>query len=355
MENVVASFWKNKKVFLTGHTGFKGSWLSLWLTKMGADVTGYSLAPPTNPSLFELAKIRDCVHSIEGDVRDFCKLQAELKKADPEIIIHMAAQPLVRASYNNPLDTYSTNVMGTAHIHEAAKALNNLKALINVTTDKCYENKEHLTGYKEEEPLGGHDPYSNSKACSELVSSAYRQSFKMPIATARAGNVIGGGDWAADRLLPDIFRALLEKREIIIRNPSSIRPWQHVLEPLSGYLILAQHVYNDSAKFSSAFNFGPPDSDTQTVEQIVKQLISLWGEGASYKIANEDGPHEAKLLTLDCGKAKKFLHWAPKWELKQSLPRVSDWYKKVGRDPSLAKELTLNEISLYEAAPHRST
>ncbi|MEZ4814784.1 MAG: CDP-glucose 4,6-dehydratase [Bdellovibrionota bacterium] len=336
-----------KKFFLQDTRVLKRSWLSLWLNKMGAEVTGFSLKPPTNPSLFDLAEIAKDMHSIEGDIRNFSLLQEEIKKADPEIIFHMAAQPLVRASYNNPLETYSTNVMGTVHVHEAAKSCPRLKAFINVTTDKCYENKERLEGYKETEALGGYDPYSNSKACSELISSAYRQSFELPVASARAGNVIGGGDWALDRLLPDIYQAYLDKREVNIRNPKSIRPWQHVLEPLSGYLVLAQKLYADKS-LAGAYNFGPDQNDIQTVEWIVTQITQQWGEGAHFKITSEKGPHEARYLSLNCDKAKQNLNWSPKWKLSQVLPKISAWYKSIATAPHRAKELCLAEINEYE-------
>ncbi len=328
------NFWYNKRVFITGHTGFKGSWLCLWLHSLGAEVTGYALKPPTDPSLFELCNIDKLVQSTIADVKDGESLTKAMLAARPDIVIHMAAQPLVRDSYKIPVETYAINVMGTVNLLEAVRKCKTVKAVINVTTDKCYENKEWVWGYRENEPLGGYDPYSNSKACSELVTSAYRNSYFNPkdfathgvaVASARAGNVIGGGDWATDRLIPDCLRALLKGENVIIRNPQAIRPWQHVLEPLSGYLKLAQKLCKDGAHFSGAWNFGPNDSDAKPVEWLVKTLCTKWGGGASYAIDKGMHPHEANYLKLDCSKAKRELEWQPLWDLDKAIDSIIEW------------------------------
>lgn len=329
-------FWLNKKVFLTGHTGFKGSWLSLWLQELGAAVTGYSLEPPTNPNLFNLARIGSKMESIIGDVRNLEHLTQAVVNTNPEIVIHMAAQPLVRYSYENPVETYATNVMGTVHLFEAVKKSARIKAVINVTTDKCYENREWAWGYRENEPMGGYDPYSNSKGCSELVTAAYRSSFFNPdsylrhgvaVASARAGNVIGGGDWAADRLIPDTISAFAKGQPVIIRNPSAIRPWQHVLEPLRGYLTLAEHLYNEGSLFAEGWNFGPNDVDAKPVSWIVDMLAHQWGSNASWSQDQNISPHEANYLKLDISKAKDKLNWTPVLNLTASLRMVVDSYK----------------------------
>lgn len=284
--------WNKKRVLITGHTGFKGSWLILLLHNLGSDVYGYALEPPTNPNMYEEAKIAGLVNSNIGDIRDYDKLLRVIQKVKPEIVIHMAAQPLVRESYKNPVDTYSTNVMGTVNLLEAIRQTPGIKAVVNVTTDKCYENKEWHWGYRENESMGGYDPYSNSKGCSELVTAAYRNSFfnskdyhkhGVALASARAGNVIGGGDWAEDRLIPDFIRAISKGEIVKIRSPYAIRPWQHVLEPLSGYLLLAEKLYTDGPKFAEAWNFGPDDRDAKNVEWITKTICDLWGEGASFE------------------------------------------------------------------------
>lgn len=327
-------FWKGKRVFLTGHTGFKGSWLSIWLHMLGAEVTGYALPPPTEPNLFELAHVGDLVHSVIADVRDLRTLTASVKAAQPEIVIHMAAQPIVRDSYKNPVETYEINVMGTVNLLESVRKVGGVRVLVNVTTDKCYENQERPRGYRESEPLGGFDPYSNSKACSELVTSAYRNSFFNPkeygthrvaVATARAGNVIGGGDWANDRLVPDCIRALLKREKIRVRNPRAIRPWQHVLEPLSGYLMLAQALYTDGQRFADAWNFGPPDDDAKSVEWLVREICRKWGGDADFVVDHEKHPHEAQYLKLDCSKAARLLRWQPRWRLEQAIDAVMEW------------------------------
>lgn len=354
MADIIKSFWKGKKVFLTGHTGFKGSWLSLWLHKMGAEVTGYALKPPTSPSLYDQADIGDLVDSNIGDIRDFENLKKVLIGAKPDIVIHMAAQALVRYSYKNPIETYMTNVMGTVHLLEAVRSVDSIRSVVNVTTDKCYENREWHWGYRENEPMGGFDPYSNSKGCSELVTSAYRRSFfsdsksQVFLASARAGNVIGGGDWAEDRLIPDVFRAFLKNETVIVRSPRSIRPWQHVLEPLRGYLLLAQSLYEKGDRFAEAFNFGPDDSDAREVDWIVQKLAKMWGESASYKVVTDPSAvHEATHLKLDCSKAKACLEWSPNWGLEQALERIVAWNKAYAGGMS-ARGITLAQIGEYE-------
>jgi CDP-glucose 4,6-dehydratase len=355
---VDSKFWSGKKVFMTGHTGFKGSWLCLWLHALGAKVTGYALDPPTDPSLYKLCGIERLITSVMGDVRDRKKLAGTMAAAKPEIVIHMAAQPLVRDSYKIPAETYEINVMGTVNLLESVRNCPSVKAAINVTTDKCYENREWVWGYRENEPMGGYDPYSNSKACSELVTSAYRSSYFNPadfllhgvaLASARAGNVIGGGDWATDRLLPDCVRAVLKGEKILIRNPQAVRPWQHVLEPLSGYLMLAQRLFEDGAPFSEAWNFGPDESDARPVEWLVKTFCSRWGGGASYEIEQGDHPHEAHYLKLDCSKAKTRLGWRPRWDLERALGRIVDWTKAYqnGQD---VMGVCLKQIAEYSSA-----
>jgi CDP-glucose 4,6-dehydratase len=349
------SFWQGKKVFLTGHTGFKGSWLCLWLNSLGAEVTGYALEPPTNPSLYELARVEELVSSVIADVRDLERLKAELVRVSPDVVIHMAAQPLVRDSYRIPVETYSVNVMGTVHLLESLRSCPGVKAVVNVTTDKVYENREWAWGYRENEPLGGYDPYSNSKGCSELVTAAYRSSYFNPrdygqhgvaVASARAGNVIGGGDWAADRLLPDIIRSILAGEPVRIRNPHAIRPWQHVLEPLSGYLALAQRLYEDGAHYAEGWNFGPHDDDAWPVEWIVQRFCNGWGDGAQYIIDNGDHPHEAHSLKLDCSKAKSELGWHPRWGLDKSIDSIIDWTRSY-RDKKDLREVCLRQIQDY--------
>lgn len=345
------AFWKGKKVFLTGHTGFKGSWLSLWLQKMGANVRGFSLDQPTNPSLFFEARVAENMVSEVGDIRDIDHLTRTLKKFNPDILIHMAAQPLVRYSYDNPLETYATNVMGTANVLEAARICHNLRALVSVTTDKCYENKEWEWGYRENESMGGHDPYSSSKGCAELVISAYRRSFfhtneSASIASARAGNVIGGGDWASDRLIPDILRAFEKNEKVIIRNPSSTRPWQHVLEPLSGYLILTQALFESGDEFAGGWNFGPRDEDCRPVSWILDRMVKSWGNGASWELDKNENPHEAGFLKLDCSKAARRLKWRPKWTLNYTLEQIVSWHQ-VWLQGGNVKDCCLNEINRY--------
>ena len=348
-------FWRGKKVFITGHTGFKGSWISLWLHSLGAEIKGYALNPSTEPSLFKLCKIDKLVHSNIADIRDASSLKKAVYETLPDIVFHMAAQPLVRESYKNPADTYAINVLGTVNLLEAVRVCKSVKAVVNITTDKCYENKEWVWGYRENDSLGGYDPYSSSKACSELVTSAYRSSFFNPmnyathsvgVASARAGNVIGGGDWATDRLIPDCVRAILKGEKIVIRNPNAIRPWQHVLEPLSGYLALAQKLYKGSLKYAKAWNFGPDDSDAKPVEWIVKMICEKWGENASYEIDKGAHPHEAHYLKLDCSKAKMELGWHPRWNLEKAIDSIIDWTKTYRENKNL-REKCIEQIEEY--------
>ncbi|NUZ08204.1 CDP-glucose 4,6-dehydratase [Piscinibacter koreensis] len=326
------AFWRDKRVLLTGHTGFKGSWLALWLQAMGAEVQGYALAPPTSPNLFDAANVAAGMNSMLGDIRDLDALQRCVAVFRPEIVIHMAAQALVRPSYADPVATYATNVMGTVHVLETVRRSPGVRALVNVTTDKCYENREWVWGYREDEPMGGHDPYSNSKGCAELVTSAYRRSFfgtrdGVAVASARAGNVIGGGDWAVDRLVPDILRAFERKEPVRIRNPHATRPWQHVLEPLSGYLTLAERLCTNGQAVAEGWNFGPADSDARPVQWIVERLVAAWGEGASWEVDPGEHPHEAHYLKLDISKAAQRLHWQPAWNLDTALQRVAEWHR----------------------------
>ena len=345
------NFWKGKRVFLTGHTGFKGSWLSFWLNELGAEVHGYSLAPITSPSLFTLSSLSKKMGSTIGDIRNFEVLRDSVKLFNPEIIIHMAAQPLVRKSYRDPIETYSTNVMGTVHILEAARSASNLKALINVTTDKVYENKELDKPFLEGDRLGGFDPYSNSKACSELVTSSYRSSFfsetGVKVVTARAGNVIGGGDWSEDRLIPDMIRALSKNERVVIRNPGAIRPWQHVLESLAGYLELAEYLYQNE-DYLDSWNFGPGTSDFMTVGEIVEYVKNEMPHlGLQFEIQKSD-LHEAQILKFDNTQALKQLNWASHWDAKTALKKTFSWYEEFlrGVDPA---ELTLSQIREFNS------
>ena len=346
-------FWKGKKVFLTGHTGFKGSWLSLWLASMGVKVTGYALAPNTTPNLFDVLTIDSLIEKSHiADIRDLVGLQNAMFVAKPDVVIHMAAQPLVRYSYTNPVETYATNVMGTVHVLESTRSIDSVRATVVVTTDKCYENREWVWGYRENEPMGGYDPYSNSKGCAELVTSAYRQSYFSgsnsinKVASARAGNVIGGGDWSEDRLIPDAIKAFEANEPLMIRNPLATRPWQHVLEPLSGYLILAQALYEQGSSFASGWNFGPRDEDNRTVKEVVELLISDWGDAAHWEKEGSEQPHEANLLKLDCSKARMQLGWTPKWNLRMATQKIVQWQKAHQAKENM-QEVSLLQINQY--------
>lgn len=350
------SFWRGRKVFLTGHTGFKGGWMSLWMQSLGANLKGFSLEPPTSPSLFEIASISNGMNSDIGDVRDLARLTHSLQTFQPEIVFHMAAQPLVRYSYKNPVETYATNLMGTVHLLEAVRQTPSVKAVVIITTDKCYENREWAWGYRENEPMGGFDPYSNSKGCAELATAAYRSSFFNPenfshhgvaIATVRAGNVIGGGDWAGDRLIPDILMAIEKGSPVTIRNPNAIRPWQHVLEPISGYMQLAERMISDGPTYSEAWNFGPNDNDARPVSWIVDRMVNIWGNGASWQIDNSEQPHEATYLKLDISKAKTKLQWQPRINLEQALEWIIDWHKAY-LDGRSMQDVTKQQIMQYQ-------
>ena len=331
VKKINPEFWRGKRVLLTGHTGFKGSWLSLWLQSIGATLRGIALEAPTNPAVFDIARVMEGIEHRIIDIRDFAAVKAQMDEFQPEIVIHMAAQPLVRYSYQEPIETYDTNVMGTVHVLEAARLVGSVKAVINVTTDKCYENHEWVWGYRENEPMGGLDPYSSSKGCSELVTSAWRRSFfeqaGIALASVRAGNVIGGGDWSVDRLIPDILRAFEAKAPVVIRSPNATRPWQHVLEPLSGYLMLAEALYEEGEKYSSGWNFGPNDEDAKPVQWIVERMINKWGGDATWTQDKRNHPHEANYLKLDISKAKVQLGWKPIWNLDQALEKIVNWHK----------------------------
>ncbi len=347
-------FWKGKKVFITGHTGFKGSWLSLWLKNLEVELTGYSLDSSDQKSFFKDAKIANGMNSIIGDIRDIELLKKEVIKSKPDIIIHMAAQALVRDSYSDPVQTYSTNIMGTVNIFEAARECNSVKSLINVTSDKCYENKERELGYKENEPMGGYDPYSSSKGCAELVASAYRNSFFIPegninMASVRAGNVVGGGDWSKDRLIPDAIKAFYNHQKVLIRNPGAIRPWQFVLEPLRGYLMLAEKMYNGANDFASGWNFGPNDTDVKNVEWIIQKLCSVWGQEANWEYEKEKSKilHEANYLKLDITRAKKMLKWSPTLNIEETIGFIVEWYKGYESNKDIRK-ISVDQIIKYQ-------
>jgi len=350
-------FWQAKKVFLTGHTGFKGGWLSLWLQNLGAELTGYALNPSTNPNLFEQAKVASGMHSKIGDIRNLDQLQAEIQKAQPEIVFHLAAQPLVRYSYDNPIETYSTNVMGAVNVLEVIRSTASVRSVVVVTTDKCYENREWVWPYRENEAMGGHDPYSSSKGCAELVTAAYRSSYFNPseykrhgvgIATARAGNVIGGGDWSKDRLIPDILNAVNAGAPVQLRNPCAIRPWQHVLEPLYGYLTLAEKLYGDGGNFSEAWNFGPEQADCISVLEIANKLIAISSSKSNIETERNDGqPHEARLLRLDIAKARKLLNWRPYLDINTALRLTANWSQFHLKNDDV-RNITLSQIQSYQ-------
>ena len=351
------AFWKGRKVFVTGHTGFKGSWLSLWLDSLGANTTGYALDPPTQPNLFEQGGVATVVRSIHGDIRDFDRLKDAVAESRPDVVIHMAAQSVVHRGYADPIETYSSNVMGTVHLLEAARQLRWPCVIVNVTSDKCYVNREWVWGYRENEPMGGRDPYSNSKSCAELVTSTYRDSFFPPaevashgvaLASARAGNAIGGGDWTSDQLIPDIMRAFLGGEACRIRSPSAYRPWQFVLEPLRGYLMLAERLSADPRKFAEGWNFGPPETDARPVAWIADELARSWGSGASWTRDNALHLPEAHALKLDAAKAKSSLGWHPWLPLDGALSWIVEWYRGFQAGADLER-LTRAQIERYEA------
>jgi len=353
-----AEFWRGRRVFLTGHTGFKGSWLSLWLAQLGAEVHGFALEPPTSPSLFELAKVEKTLasHRIQ-DIRDFAAVKVAVDAVRPEIVIHMAAQALVRESYVDPVGTYATNVMGTTHLLEAIRHVDSVRAALVVTTDKCYENRGWTWGYRENDGLGGYDPYSNSKACAELVTAAFRSSFFNPtefarhgvaLASGRAGNVIGGGDWATDRLIPDLVRAFMTDEVPLIRSPHAVRPWQHVMEPLSGYLLLCENLWRQGVKAAEGWNFGPAQEDARPVSWIADRLVQLWGENSRWQLDEAPAPHEAHYLYLDTTKAALQLGYRPRWGLDQALSTIVEWFRAY-RDKRDMSALTRQQIDRFQA------
>jgi CDP-glucose 4,6-dehydratase len=352
----VVNPWQGRRVFLTGHTGFKGSWLALWLARKGARICGYALDPATQPNMFTLANVADVIEDIRGDVRDYSSLETAMKGFAPEIVFHLAAQPLVRRSYADPVGTYATNVMGTVHLLEAVRKTSSVRAVVCVTTDKVYRNQEWVWPYRETDPLGGYDPYASSKACAEIVSAAYRDSFfpldrmqehHVCVATARAGNVIGGGDWSEDRLIPDLIRGFISKQTVVIRRPNAIRPWQHVLESINGYMMLAQRLLTERAQFASSFNFGPGDADGWSVAQIATKLASLWGDGASWESGATPSAHEAHLLRLDASKARTELGWRPTLNLETALEWTVKWYRRAHEREAIRSE-TEAQIADYE-------
>lgn len=358
MEEVVNP-WRGRRVFLTGHTGFKGGWLALWLAKQGAQVRGYALDPSTEPNLFTAAGIASIVDDVRGDILDRPRLEASLQQFAPDVVLHLAAQPLVRRSYFDPLGTYATNVLGTAHVLEAVRKTSSVRAVVCVTTDKCYENREWVWPYRETDPLGGHDPYSSSKACTEIVSAAYRSSFfsvgerRVALATARAGNVIGGGDWSEDRLIPDLIRGFQSGKPVLIRRPKAIRPWQHVLEPVHGYLLLAENLLADGDQFASAFNFGPGDDDAWPVDRIADRMATTWGDGATWVRDSDPGVHEAGVLRLDASKARAQLGWQPQLNIESALDWTVNWYRACQQHANM-QDFTWSQIEAYKAlrAPH---
>lgn len=347
---VTPDFWRGKRTLLTGHTGFKGGWLALWLRSLGAEVLGYSLPAPTHPSLFESARIAESVSGVIADIRDLAQLRSAIREFSPEVVFHLAAQPLVRASYRDPVETYSTNVLGTVHVLEVLRQTKSVRSAVIVTSDKCYQNQELARGYRESDPLGGHDPYSNSKACAEMAVDCYRRCFfgghdLAAIASARAGNVIGGGDWAPERLIPDLVRSAVEGAPLILRNPKSVRPWQHVLEPLSGYLTLAEGLWADRGRYAEAWNFGPEEKDSRTVEEVVALAVRQWGGGLTWSPETKPQPHETGILRLDSTKARG-IGWRPLLNAEQAVDWTIEWYR-AWREQADVKELALEQIARY--------
>ena len=346
------AFWRGRRVLVTGHTGFKGSWLSLWLQRLGAEVVGFSRRPPTAPSLFEAARVADGMQTVTGDVLDLDRLSETVRAHRPEVILHLAAQPIVRAAFEDPVGTYATNVMGTANVLEAVRRAGDVRVVVAVTTDKVYENREWEWGYRESETLGGHDPYASSKACAELVVDAYRRSFftapgAARVATGRAGNVIGGGDWARDRLIPDLLRGAVERRPVLIRNPAAIRPWQHVLNPLEGYLTLAERLWDEPAH-AAGWNFGPDADDDRPVGDIADRLAALWGEDLRWEHDGGEHPHEAHYLRLDSSLAKARLGWKPRWSLDEALSTIVGFTRAEQAGDDL-RDVVLAQIAAFEA------
>jgi CDP-glucose 4,6-dehydratase len=352
----VVNPWHGRRVFLTGHTGFKGGWLALWLAGRGARIRGYALDPDTTPNLFTAASVGSVLDDIRGDIRDRAKLETAMTEFAPDVVFHLAAQPLVRRSYTDPLGTFATNVMGTAHVLESVRKTPSVRAVVSVTTDKCYQNQEGDSPYRETDPLGGHDPYSSSKACAEIVSAAYRSSYfpvdriyehQVALATARAGNVIGGGDWSEDRLIPDLIRGFRAKQPVLIRKPNAIRPWQHVLDPLWGYILLAEALLARDPRFASAFNFGPGNADSWPAERIAMRLAELWGDGAAWTHDSEPGVHENQTLRLDASKARTELGWQPRLNIETALEWTANWYRSWGQGADMRQE-TLKQIAEFE-------
>jgi CDP-glucose 4,6-dehydratase len=359
VESVVMNpeFWRKRKVLITGHTGFKGSWLSLWLQNLRAEVVGYALPPPTQPSLFDLARIGKGMESLQGDILDLESLGSAIQEHKPEIVFHLAAQSLVRRSYEDPVGTYATNVLGTVHLLQAVRNASSVRSVVVVTSDKCYENRGDQRAYRETDRLGGADPYSNSKAAAELATAAFRESFfskkgagvKPGVASARAGNVIGGGDWAADRLIPDVMRAALEDKELLVRNPHAVRPWQHVLDPLNGYLLLAQNLWQHPEEFSESWNFGPDERETKSVAAVLDRVRELWAADIRWRVDDGSHPHEAQYLKLDCTKARTKLGWKPQWNFDSALEATIQWYKAYQSRQEL-REVAENQIRSYQSA-----
>lgn len=358
MEDMVKSnFWKDRKVFITGHTGFKGAWLSLWLNRLGAEVVGYALEPPTTPNLFDVCNLSEIIKSIKGDSRNYNFLKNSLAANKPDIVFHMAAQSLVRQSYYDPIETYSTNVMGTVNLLEAIRQTGDIRAVVNVTSDKCYENKEWIWSYRENEPMGGYDPYSSSKGCSELITRAYRQSYFIPdddhphkvaIASVRAGNVIGGGDWGKDRLIPDCIRSLANNKEILIRNPQAIRPWQNAFDLLRGYLLIAEKLYQYGDRYAQAWNFGPTEDSAIPVNKIVQLMLRHWGGGSWKDMSKSESKqlHEARYLKLDCSKARAELGWKPIIDDEESIRWTCEWYKAYYNKTPM-RDFSLGQLNGY--------
>ena len=350
------NIFKNKTVLVTGHTGFKGSWLCIWLKEIGAHIVGYALEPYTEKDNFVVTGLRHQIAHITGDVRDYQKLKKVFEKYQPEIVFHLAAQPVVRESYINPKETYDINVCGTVNMLECCRLTESVRVIVNITSDKCYENREWIWGYRENDPMGGHDPYSSSKGCSELVTAAYRKSFFNPddyrvhrksLASARAGNVIGGGDWQKDRIIPDCIRALESNKPIEIRNPDATRPWQHVLEPLSGYLLLASRMYEEPQKFCGAWNFGPNYDSIILVGTVADKVVAKWGGGSWVNLSNENAPYEAKLLNLDISKANSYLKWFPAWDIDKTVEKTVDWYKEYKKEDPY--RICMSQIEEFQA------